>query len=158
MRIQFTKRADGTVIRRCLRPDGSATWERHEKHADFFSFHDLTHYAVETTLGLRIGFYGLIADGWDISDTTGKGKRGKPPPGAVVVEHIVGLLAQERGGLIPTLSAREFNAQLNEMAGSDPDRQPLSEEQLVRVRNRIQELHSQWRKVSPGSTLELTFD
>src|SRR5262245_66330979 len=77
LRVQLTKRTDGSVVLRCVRRDGSATWQRHEKHARFFPFHDLRHFAVETTLGLGKGFYGLIADGWDIADTTGKGTRGK---------------------------------------------------------------------------------
>src|SRR5215471_12174607 len=91
LNIQFTKRTDGAVILRCVRRDGSATWQRHEKHATFFSYHDLSHFAVETTLKLDSGFYGLIADGWDIPDTNGKGARGKLSANSILVEHIVGL-------------------------------------------------------------------
>src|SRR5262245_55810834 len=72
LRIRFTKRPDGAVVLQCVRRDGSATWERHDKQAVFFSFHDLSHFAVETVLGFGRGFYGLIADGWDIADTTGR--------------------------------------------------------------------------------------
>jgi hypothetical protein len=79
LRIRFTKRTDGAVVLQCVRRDGSVTWERHDKQAVFFSFHGLSHLAVETVLGFRRGFYGLIAAGWDIADTTGKGKRGKLP-------------------------------------------------------------------------------
>ena len=135
LRVQFTKRTDGSVVLRCLRRDGSATWQRHEKQATFFSFHDLSHFAVETTLGFRSGFYGLIADGWDIPDTSGKGKRGKLPAASVLVEHVVGLLDRERIGGASLLSAAEFNAQIDEMAGVDPTRQPLTDTQLVNVRN-----------------------
>src|SRR6185295_7095747 len=83
LRVQFTKRTDGGVVLRCLRRDGSVTWQRHEKQAIFFSFHDLSHFAVETGLGFQSGFYGLLADGWDIGDTGGKGARGKLPPDSV---------------------------------------------------------------------------
>ena len=157
LRVQMTKRVDGTVVLRCLRRDGSATWQRHEKHAPFFSFHDLTHYAVETMLGLRSGFYGLIADGWDIDDTDGKGKRGKLPPPAALVEHIVGLFDRERSGGAPPLPAEEFNALLDEMVGIDLDRPRLTEPQLTELRNRVQELHRQWAGITLGSTLDLTF-
>src|SRR6185295_15746644 len=122
LRIEFTKRADGNVILKCVRRDGSATWQRHEKHAVFFGFHDLTHFAVETTLGFRSGFYGLIADGWDIEDTTGKGKRGKLSGASVLVEHVVGLLDRERAGGAAPLPAADFNAQIDEMVGRDPSR------------------------------------
>src|SRR5262245_29502120 len=98
LRIRFTKRADGAGILHCLRWDRSATWERHDKQAVFFSFHDLSHFAVETVLGFGRGFYGLIADGWDIADTTGKGKRGKLASEGIFVEHVVGLLDRERVG------------------------------------------------------------
>jgi len=157
LHVQLTKRADGNVVLRCTRRDASVTWERHEKHASFFSFHDLTHFAVETTLGFTNGFYGLIADGWDIADTTGKGSRGKLPPASVLVEHIVGLLDRERSGGAPALSAAEFNAQLDEMAGIDPQRPRLTDTQLTRVRNRIEELHSQWNGIPAGSALDLAF-
>src|SRR6185437_11388716 len=72
MKIQFTKKADGSAVFKCVRPDGSVTWQKQEgKHAAFFPLHDLTHYAVETELGFRRGFYGLIAEGWEIAETTG---------------------------------------------------------------------------------------
>ena len=158
LRVQFTKRTDGSVVLRCLRRDGSSTWQRHEKHASFFSFHDLSHFGVETTLGLHSGFYGLIADGWDIADTGGKGSRGKLPAASIFVEHIVGLFDRERAGGASPLSAAEFNALIIEMAGSDPARPPLTEAQLIRVRKRIEELHKQWAAVPAGSTLELAFD
>ena len=158
LRVQLTKRTDGSVVLRCVRKDGSATWQRHEKHARFFPFHDLRHFAVETTLGLGKGFYGLIADGWDIADTTGKGTRGKLSAASVFVEHVVGLLERERAGDAPPLSASEFNAQLDAMIGTDPDRPLFTDAQLTSVRNRTQDLHRQWADISVGSTLELAFN
>src|SRR5688572_948750 len=91
LRVRFTKRTDGVVVLQCVRSDGSVTWQRHDKQGVFFSFHDLSHFAVETAMGFRKGFYGLLAEGWDISETDGKGARGKLPPEAVLVEHVVGL-------------------------------------------------------------------
>src|SRR5262245_10558674 len=157
LRVQRTKRADGSVVLRCVRRDGSATWQHHIKHASFYPFHDLRHFAVETTLGLRKGFYGLIADGWDIADTSGKGTRGRLSAASVLVEHIVGLFERERVGGAPTLSASEFNTQIDAMLGMDPDRPSFTDAQLMNVRNRTQELHSQWAGIPVGSTLELTF-
>src|SRR2546430_16972705 len=98
MRVQITKKADGSGVLRCVRADGSATWQKQtDRHAAFFALHDLTHFAVETTLGYRRGFFGLIAEGWEIEDTTGKGTRGPLPPEAAVAEMMVGLFFAERG-------------------------------------------------------------
>src|ERR1700746_2305552 len=94
--IQMTKRTDGGLVLRCVRADGSATWQKQGGHAAFFALHDLTHFAVESTLGYEQGFFGLIAQGWDIEDTTGKGKHGRLPHEAVEVEHIVGSFDRER--------------------------------------------------------------
>jgi hypothetical protein len=97
LRIEIVKRADGAGLLRCYRADGSVTWQKQsERHAVHFTQHDLTHYAVETTLGYRQGFYGLIAAGWDIEDTTGNGAKGPLPDEAGEVESVVGLFDSER--------------------------------------------------------------
>src|SRR3954447_24839626 len=88
--IEFAKRKDGNTVLCCVRDDGSSTWQRNEnQHARFFPIHDLTHYAVETELGYRRGFYGLIAEGWDIAETTGKTSPGPLPNEALEVEYLV---------------------------------------------------------------------
>jgi hypothetical protein len=160
LRIRFTKRANGAVILQCVRRDGSATWERHDKQGVFFSFHDLSHFAVEKVLGFRKGFYGLIVDGWDIAETTGKGARGKLPSESILVELVVGLLDRERVGGASPLSAAEFNAQVAEFVANDQldATRILSEVELMAVRQRIQALQSQWAEVPPGSSFELVFD
>ena len=82
MKVELTKRADGGSSLRCVRADGSVTWQSHHgRQALFFPVHDLTHFAVESVLAGKTGFYGLVAVGWDIEDTTGKGKRGAIPEG-----------------------------------------------------------------------------
>lgn len=70
LRIEFERQSDGAVVLCCTREDGTVTWQKHVgKTALFFPFHDLTHYAVESTFAFTEGFYGLIAGGWDIADT-----------------------------------------------------------------------------------------
>jgi hypothetical protein len=158
--VRFTKRGDGAVVLQCVRRDGSATWERHDKHALCFSFHDLSHFAVETVLGYQQGLFGLIAEGWDITDTTGKRKRGKLPSEGILVEHVVGLLDRERvGGSAPS-SAAEFNAYIAQLVENDHlDAAPaFSDPELATVRERIEELQHQWAAVPAGSSLELTFN
>jgi hypothetical protein len=157
--VQLTKRADGATVLRCVRADGSTTWQRQERqHARHFPLHDLAHYAVETELGFRGGFYGLIAEGWDIEDTTGKGARGPLPPEAIVVEYVVGALDVERAGG-SEWSAEDFNAQAaNYFAGKgSPAPRPLSDADLSCVRSRIAELHALWWELPAGETLELRY-
>ncbi len=97
--IHLTKRADGGAVLRLVRADGSATWQRHDGHrAGFFPAHDLTHLAIETELGFRRGFYGLVAEGWSLEETEGKSARGPLPPEAMAVEYLVGALDLERAG------------------------------------------------------------
>ena len=91
------------------RPDGSATWERKDaRYASFFARHDLTHYAVETTMGYRRGFYGLVAEGWDLSDFGSPWPRGRLPADAEPAELIVGFFDGERADGVE-LSAADFN-------------------------------------------------
>lgn len=150
--VQITKRADGAGVLRCVRADGSATWQKQsQRHAAFFALHDLTHLAVESTLGIRRGFYGLIAEGWEIDDTTGKSPRGPLPPEAGETEFIVGWLDTERaGGVI--WSADDFNRS----AAAHSRR--LTEADLRAIRARRSQLFSQWNALPPGATLELRFE
>jgi hypothetical protein len=162
--VQLTKRADGGVVLRCVRRDGTATWQRQVGgHAMWFPFHDLRHFAVETTLGFTQGFYGLVADGWDIDDTGGKGARGPIPPEAGVVEHLVGLLDRERMGGAPPLSAEYVNAHLTNVGqigvrGRTMTVRPLTDAELDAVRAEADRLHEAWAVLPEGETLELVYD
>jgi len=140
-------------VLRCVRDDGSYTGQKQtSRQAPFFALHDLTHFAVETTLGFQRGFFGLVAEGWDLEDTTGKGSRGPLPEEAGVVEHIVGMLDNEpASGAIWT--AEEFHQHF-----AHPAAPRLTDEDLARVRARRAELFRQWSEIAPGATLELLFD
>ncbi len=160
LRVEMAARADGASTFRCTRVDGSAVWQRHEgRNARFFPFHDLTHFAVETTLGFRQGFFGLIADGWEIADTEGKGARGSLPPEALLVEQVVGLLDRERVGGAEPLTAAEFNNFL-QLAIPNPA-EPLrifTDAELTATRARIDTLHAEWAALIPPAALVLSFD
>ena len=156
---RLVKRADGSAVLRCVRADGSASWQRHDgRQGTFFPLHDLTHFAVESELGVRSGFYGLVARGWDIEDTTGKGARGALPPEALVVEHLVGALDLERAGSV-VWTAPELNAQavaFSETRGLPPP-PSLTDDDLSRIRARARALLEQWAALEAGGTLELSF-
>jgi hypothetical protein len=151
MLVQITKRADGAGVLRCVRDDGSVTWQKQERHAAHFALHDLTHFAVETELGSKRGFFGLVAEGWEIEDTTGKGARGPLPEVALGVESIVGLFDTERAsGVIWT--AEEFH----EFGGQASRR--LTAEQITAIRALRSQLFQRWSEVPAGGVLELLFD
>jgi len=148
LQIEISKRADGAGVLRCTRDDGSVTWQKQAKHGAHFALHDLTHYAVETALGYRRGFFGLIAEGWEVDDTTGKGTRGPLPAEALLVERIVGLFDSERGsGMLWTLE--EFN-------GFAP--RALTDAEIGSVRALRGKLFRQWFAIAPGQKLELKFE
>jgi hypothetical protein len=157
LRIRITKRGDGGAVLQCVRADGSATWQRHEgRQAAFFPRHDLTHYAVESALGCRRAFFGLVAAGWEIDETTGKGARGPLPPEAILVEHLVGLLEVERA-TSGAWSAADFVEQLR---AAIPDvlaatGVSITDALLSRLRTRREELLARWSAIVAGETLEL---
>jgi hypothetical protein len=148
LRIEIAKRADSAGVLRCIRPDGSVTWQKQTRHAAHFALHDLTHYAVETALGYRRGFFGLIAEGWDMDDVTGKGARGPLPGETLEAERMVGIFDMERNsGALFTVE--EFNQHAP---------RSLTEAQIQNVRSLRGELFSRWFGVRAGEALELEFD
>lgn len=155
------KRSDGGAVLSCTRDDGSVTWQRHEgKNAAFFPLHDLTHYAVEMTLGHARGFYGLLAEGWDIGDFGAPWPRGPMPDEALSSELIVGFLDAERSSGT-RWSAADFE---NKVAlyfaerGAKPQWTPLTADDLERVRAAASQLTARWRALHDGESMEFVFD
>jgi len=151
LKIEIVKRADGDGLLRCTRADGSVTWQKQaNRHAAHFTYHDLTHFAVETTLGYKQGFFGLIASGWDIEDTTGKGPRGPIPPEAGEVERIVGLFDTERAS--GTLWTAEEFAQY-----TTPNLTRILDDATIQaIRSARSDLFRRWSEVATGGKLELS--
>ena len=131
---------------RCTRADGSVVWQKQSRHAAHFALHDITHFSVETALGFRRGFFGLIAEGWNVDDVTGKGSRGELPEEALEAERIVGLFDSER--------AAGASLSLEDWKNGG---RALTEEEIRRVRGLRAELFRQWAAVPPGDALVLTF-
>ena len=158
--IRFKKNKDGSAALTCVRRDGSATWQRQNgKLGAVFPPHDLTHYSVETTLGYDHAFFGLIADGWEISDFAAASRPAPLTNESLEVEIFVGAFDLERRtGQVS--SADEFNAQARFVAGRNGGRfvpRPLTEEDLTRVRETSANVFAKWAAVEPGGTLELPF-
>ncbi|MFL5581928.1 MAG: hypothetical protein ACJ8AO_16280 [Gemmatimonadaceae bacterium] len=165
--IRIKHHPDGSASLTCVRADGSTTWQRQRGSLGLvFPQHDLTHYAVETTLGYRRGFYGLIADGWEIGDFAKPWPRGAIPVEAQEVELVVGFFDAERRRGTPMLedelrehAERYVEAQRARHPGrSVPAPPTLSAAELERVRAKRAELLGRWFALAPGETLELPFD
>jgi len=158
--IRIKKDKDGRTSLSCTRADGTTTWQRQEGgQARFFPRHDLTHYAVETVLGHQKGFYGLVAAGWDLSDFGTPWPRGKLPKDANLSEIIVGFLDRERASGERS-GAADLNDQLANFADENglPLLDPISEDDLAKIRRRRAELFTLWDAVTPGDALELPFE
>ena len=158
--IRIKKNTDGTAALSCTRSNGTVTWQRQRgAQGMFFPRHDLTHYAVETVLGFRSAFYGLIADGWDLSDFGPPWPRGRIPEEAGVAELIVGFLDAERAS--PTRwTADDFNdkATIYYREHNLPTTPPtLTDDDLTRIRQRRAELFAEWEAVPPGARSKCRF-
>ena len=164
--IRLKRHPDHTASLTCIRRDGTSTWQRQRgRLGSVFPPHDLTHYAVEQDLGFRNGFYGLIADGWNIEDFAKPWPRGEIPVEAQEVELIVGFFDMERMSAQHLTSneyldhCRRYLAarQSTKGARSLGSVRPLCDEELERVRSHRTDLLEQWWSVMPGDVLELTF-
>jgi hypothetical protein len=155
LKIRLTKGRDGPSTIACTRPDGTSTWMRVQ---DFFPLHDLTHYAVESTLGLDRAFYGLILSGWNITDFGLPGAASRTPAEAVHAEHFVSILQREFFSR-DLKSVDEFN---DEMAAFSNGMGPtlartVTEEELTEMRAKVHELSNRWRSLVPGESMEVEF-
>ena len=161
MIIRIKKGKDGSGALSCQRADGSVVYQRQNaKQARYFVRHDLTHFAVETVLGHRRGFYGLIAQGWSFEDFGEKWDKKKWPADAEPSELIVGLFDAENASEAQW-SAEEFNVHAKEFMrqlGNNEIGEVIDQEQVERVRARIGELMKRWERVKPGGTMELEFE
>lgn len=160
LRIRFIRRADGTAALSCERRDGSIAWQRQaSRHADFFALHDLTHYAVETTLGLQQAFYGLLAAGWDFADFGKLWPRGPLPTDGLVAEVLVGLCDQERASGLEWSAAdvNESGKTYCATSGTGALWPLLTDAQLAAIRVAMRDLFARWHAVPVDGTLELEY-
>lgn len=154
--IKLCKRPGKLPLLHCTRGDGSSTVSEISVRPE----HDLAHYVVETVLGLRRAFYGLVADGMNIEDfnVPGAARRLRLPHEALQAEFIVGLLQAERRSNAPIAN---FNVELGRAIESA--RRPVSlppaitDELLAEIRQRLDALVLLWESLEPEGSLELEF-
>ena len=158
--VRIKKNTDGSAALSCTRADGTVTWQRQQgAQGRFFPRHDLTHFVVESVLEHDKGFFGMVAGGWDISDFGPPWPRGRFPDDMDPSELIVGFLDAERASN-SIWDAADFNDKAaiyyrDRVPGGTPP--TLTDNDLVRIRERRADLFAQWEAIAPGETLELTF-
>ena len=155
--LRFAIKRDGTPVLSLTRRDGTFTWQR---QGFFFPVHDLTHYAVETVLGLRRAFWGMMADGWEFTDFGTPWPRGPMPnlPEALLAECIAGWFDSTRAsGVEPELA--QLNAHLADVFArhDEPVPRVLTEDEFARICGLRAELAARWHALAPGEAMELAF-
>jgi len=154
MIVRFTKarHEDRPHTFTCIRPDGTVTGM---PSTAFFVRHDLTHFAVETTLGFKDAFFGLLAQGWEINSfeerEPGTRKSRALPTEAVAAEVIVGAL--ELDWAAGPLPAEETKAIIETTLVAGTPSEALIDE----IRSVRGELIERWNRLEPGQSLELEF-
>jgi len=157
--IRIKKKPGGSAALSCQRADGSVTWQRQDGRAGaFFPFHDLTHYAVETVLSRSRAFWGLVTDGWNLTDFGKPWPRGPLPIQALEAELVVGFLDQERAAGVEW-SAADFNRNAATHFAQHGVQQHgiVTDDQLERIRAQRRDLFARWTTLPAGATLELRF-
>lgn len=130
-----------------VREDGTATSSVIGPAEGFGPVHDLAHYVVETSLGFKSAFLGLLASGRNLEDFE-TGAKHWLPGDAISAERIAGQLSLDEMTRMP-LSVEDFNGTVHAT---------LTADQLVSMRARLADLRREWDSLAPGETLELEFD
>jgi hypothetical protein len=157
MTIRFAKGKNGKPpTLTCTRDDGLVTWQA---SSDVIIRHDLIHYAVETTLGYREAFFGLVAAGRDIeSFGTKDGVKDTYPQEAGWAECIVGTLQWPAMSTGPEPTPEESIAAAQQMFADHNIPAPyLTPGQIARIRATIMDLHRRWEELPDDAALELSF-
>lgn len=155
MEISFTKNTAAEHSITYRRDDGSVTWMRASL---YFIRHDLSHYAIETTLGYRTAFMGMINAGMGIRDFEDRKKR--------LSMHVTdeAWYAESMANIFMMELAQGRVEDFNQVAAAafaemklpvPPPRLTLAEGD--EIRRRLQELITQWQQVPEKESLLLTF-
>lgn len=155
MEIIFTKNTDGQHSISYRRDDGSVTWMRASM---YFVQHDLSHYAVETTLGYRTAFLGMINNGMGIHDFEDRQKRlsMRISDEAWYAESMANIFLMELSqGLLEDFNQTAAAAFAEMKLPIPPPALTLAE--ADRIRRRIRELILQWQQLPEKEALQLSF-
>ncbi len=159
LRLRFKRKADAGVVFTAVREDGTSTSTNIGPAAGFGPVHDLTHYVVETSLGFKTGFLGLLASGRNIEDFA-RGATNWLPLEAHIAEAVAGQLSQDAMTRNP-LNVDDFNWTIRDVLSRGPvvvcAPPEITADQLAAMRAHLAELRSRWDALAANETLELEF-
>ena len=156
MELQITKNTAKPHIVLYKRDNGTETWMQAD---DYFVRHDLSHYAIEKTLGYSTAFMGMLNNGMDIRDFENREKRKQltVTKEAWYAENMANLFLIE-------IAQGKFD-DFNQVASSafanmslDFPAPQLSATAIDAIRKYLQELLQSWSNLPTGQTLVLSFD
>jgi hypothetical protein len=154
MRILLTKISDQRHALEIVRIDGSReTVELVTREA---LFHDLLHYAVESSLPTRCGFWGTLASGKtmdDLNDRTGESVKENANT-LYLVEGIVGVMSSVVH--MPVDQAFAKLRWFSESQGQEPP-EWCTESFVAEVSERMRRLQGQWKATSYGESMEIAW-
>lgn len=155
MQLRISKHKDKPHTLLYRRDDGTETWMPAD---EFFVRHDLSHYALEKSLGYATAFMGMLNKGMELKDFEDRAERKAMPltDQAVHAENMANLFLMEQAqGQLADFNATLSSA-FNPMGtAAKPIR--LSQEQLDGVRTLLRQLLDDWRDLPEGQTLTLEF-
>lgn len=152
MRIRIIKKNNRNKLI-CVRGDGSFT---DASLGPKLPFHDIAHYVVENTLGLRKGFYGMIASGHSIEELSSTAFIRTLGPTAWVAEIVTRALQSLSSGACTTEQFREmiFAEMSDEQKADCPE---ITDETISKMNSEYLALLKKWEEVPDGSELEMQF-
>ncbi len=141
MRIAFTKISDERHAVTITRADGTA--ESVEVETRGFLRHDLAHFAIESELPIRKGYWGCVASGASLA---GVGVRGRDA-----------VLAESLAGPIQTLFRLDAGPDAYAELLAGVSRAGGSQDLAARVHERVRQLRGHWKATPYGGQMELVW-
>jgi len=156
MEIRITKNEGKPHSIVYKRSNGTETWMRAD---DFFVRHDLSHYAIEKSLGYKNAFLGMIDHGMDIHDFEDRLKRKEMNISreAWYAENMANLFLMEimQGELenFNTVSKHTFMKMQLDFPPLE-----LNNEEMKAIRILLRQLLDQWDHLASDKTMNLTLE
>ena len=128
-------------------------------HADdFFVMHDLSHFAIERTIGYTEAFMGMLNRGMDIKEFENREKRLQLTiaPEAVFAENMANLFLME----IAQGNLEDFNRTLVQSfkaMGKELEAPVLLDQEIHSIRDYLRKLIDEWKNLEMGKTILLTY-
>lgn len=155
MQLLITKYQDKKNVIKYIRNNGTETWMYSD---DFFVLHDLSHFALEKTLGYTTAFMGMLNNGTSIQDFEDRVTRNKLTitKEALYAENMANLFLMETvQGNFTNLN--EVIKQAHEAVTTNCPAPVLTEENITNIRTTVRHLISTWRRLPAGKTLQLEY-